>query len=63
MSDDQKPQSQKPKPIEPIKPSESPGTPMQKDSLPVKPVQPSQSPGTRIPFNEPKNNKRIKGDA
>lgn len=62
MSDKPKPQPQEPKPIQPAKPSENPGTPIQKGPLPIKPVQPSQSPGTGIPFNEPKNNKIFKGN-
>lgn len=60
MSDKPKPQPQGPKPIQPAKPSENPGTPMQKDPSIIKPVQPSQSPGNRLPFNELKSDKNIK---
>lgn len=60
MSDKPKPQTQEPKPIQPAKPSENPGTPIQKGPSIIKPVQPSQSPGNRLPFNEPKSNKSIK---
>jgi len=60
MSDKPKTQPQEPKPFQPTKPSENPGTPIQKGPLPIKPVQPSQSPGTRIPFNEPRINRIIK---
>lgn len=60
MSDDQKPQPQKLKPVQPAKPSESPGTPIQKGPLPVKPVRPSKSPGTKMPFTEPKSDKNYR---
>jgi len=62
MSDKQKPQPQEPKLVQPVKPTENPGTPLQKAPSQIKPVRPSKSPGTGIPFNEPKSNKILKGN-
>lgn len=62
MSDTNKPQPNNNKPVEPVKPSENPGTPIQKGPTPVEPVKPSYSPGTRLPFNEPENNTTIKAN-
>ncbi len=41
-------------PIEPVRPSEQPGTPIRKspDSVPIQPVRPSESTGTSIPCSE-----------
>jgi len=61
MPNSPKLQPQEPKPIQPAKPSENPGTPIQKNPLPVRLVRPSLSPGTRIPFSEPGNKSNIKG--
>lgn len=60
MADNQKPRPQEPKPVEPVKPSENPGTPIQKGPEPVRPVKPSLSPGTNLPFNEPRSSATIK---
>ncbi|MFH1955885.1 MAG: hypothetical protein ABIJ36_03180 [Patescibacteria group bacterium] len=61
MSDKPKSQPQEPKPVQPVKPSENPGTPLQKNFPPIKPVPPSEPPGNRLPFNESKNGNIIKG--